>query len=55
VAQWLGDAGLVVGHTRDLAPAGQDPSKLIVTIWSADRPGAAAAGPTKTRVLEETR
>lgn len=55
VAQWLSDAGLVPGETRDLAPAGDDPAKLTVTIWSAGRPGAAGKGPSKSRVLEETR
>lgn len=40
VAQWLGDAGLVLAHSRDLAPpvVGRDAGKLTVSLWLATRP-----------------
>lgn len=39
VGQWLLDAGLVLTHSRDLAPpAGREAGKLTVSLWLAHRP-----------------
>lgn len=39
VCQWLGDAGLSLVHSRDLAPpAGREAGKLTVSLWLATNP-----------------
>jgi ArsR family transcriptional regulator len=54
IAQWLGEAGLEVMETRDLAPdATAQKEKLTVSLWLAGRPGKAATAEGGTRKLEQ--
>jgi len=55
MAQWLGDAGLVVSNVEELVPArGAGTQKLTVRLWVGDRRQEAQAAP-RARKLEAVR